>query len=374
MPKFEIITREIVRTRYTVVTTTIGQAKRLFLNNEATKQSFEVEETLSAWIVAPDSSQTPLDDVEEAFIFPLSTALGGGRIVVMASSLAEALAKVDEEIKGLAAPAAPPAPKSIAIKNAAESVSIPVRGVMSDKQLADATQPGGEIHAVDRDGPVRDLVISIRSGMIAVGFVSAEKGTYHIVVNGEGRRVYNLPSGKRIRDLIDGVFGAKNLVSVDFMPDKPGAHMHKVVIVEVTLPPIPPVSTWTKPSASAPRAFEYLRVKPCLEDYDGEIQSFNSEEERNEAVKGYTLQLPRMFYTLYGVEPGGYEMAIGDFTLKADALEVMNAILAPMAKARDALSYGTLYRLQVSSILERAEETTKILDDFINQCSNGERA
>ncbi len=275
MPKFVIYTREIVCTRHTVVTNTIASAKRTFLDNGATEQDFEVEETLACWIVDPDGKQTPIDEIEMQFAFPLSAALGGGQIVVMAPSLAEALAKVDHEIKALGVAAVPPAPKSIAIKSEASAANIPVKSVMSDKELADG------------------------------------------------------------------------LTSVDL----------------------------------GPLAFQYFRVKPCIENYDGDIDSFNSDEERDEALKGYVLQLPRTFYTLYGVAADERELAIGDFSLKSVAPETMNAILAPMAKVRDQLTRArhlanrSAATITAVNILDSAaNQVVSDLEDFINQCSNGERA
>ena len=81
--------------------------------------------------------------------------------------------------------------------------------------------------------------------------------------------------------------------------------------------------------------FEYFEIRPCIEDRDG-VDSFRDEEE-------FTMRaavMPegaRSFWTLYGIDPEGLGFAIGDFTTKADAHEIMNAILAPMAEARDKL-------------------------------------
>lgn len=373
MPKFVIYTREIVCTRHTVVTNTIASAKRTFLDNGATVQDFEVEETLSCWIVDPDGKQTPIDDIEMQFAFPLSAALGGGRIVVAARNLAEALVIVDHEIAHLRLSAAS-APKSIAIKSAAGAADIPIRTVMSDKELADG------IEAALREEPVREMEVATNGSMIVIRFTAVMDGKYEVVMNGEMKSLHKLSAGRRASVRHKGIPGRENKVSVNFIAYDGTPEFGPTV--EVTLPPAPEKSTWSyEVVASEPLAFQYFRAKPCIENYDGEIDSFNSDEERDEALKGYVLQLPRTFYTLYGVAAEGRELAIGDFSLKAGALETMNAILAPMAKARDQmikarhLANRSAATITAVNVLDNAaNQVVSDLEDFINQCSNGDRA
>ncbi len=125
-------------------------------------------------------------------------------------------------------------------------------------------------------------------------------------------------------------------------------------------------------------AFEYLEIRPCI-DQGGNITSFVDEaefdRERNlltEAEWHYST-----CWTIYGryTDEAGQllALAIGDFTEKADAFTVMNAILAPMAKARDALDAGALPCASFNSLSKNTREASTILEDVINQSSNHER-
>lgn len=137
---------------------------------------------------------------------------------------------------------------------------------------------------------------------------------------------------------------------------------------------------------SPPIAFEYFEIRPCIER-GGSVDSFLSEQEYRVALDQYESdfrihgRLFKAFWTIYGrydhAKPhkAMLALAIGDFATKEDAHEVMNAILAPMAAARDlirdkgetvlAVSNG----IQIKAYMRAADD----LEDFINQCSNPER-
>lgn len=137
-----------------------------------------------------------------------------------------------------------------------------------------------------------------------------------------------------------------------------------------------------KPIERPPMAFEYYEVLPCIEWEGGDVDSYRTEDERQEALKSNLTSSPalyvnRDFYTLYGLYSDGADgllsIAIGDFTLKADAMEVMNAILAPMAKARNELLKGARIATDIGSLRAGISDVANALDDVINQSSNGER-
>lgn len=120
--------------------------------------------------------------------------------------------------------------------------------------------------------------------------------------------------------------------------------------------------------------FEYYEVRPCIES-DGQTTSFVDEgdyaadltvlQNRGEAF--------RTFWSLFGVDAGTHR-AIGDFVSKEAAHEVMNAILAIPAAARNAVNAGQPLRSadgsDIGSVAGRAADW---LDDMINQSSNNER-
>lgn len=132
-----------------------------------------------------------------------------------------------------------------------------------------------------------------------------------------------------------------------------------------------------------PLAFQYFQIRPCLETVgEDRIDSYLDEDTCEGAHDALLKQdkVTRKFYTLYGIDQDGLAMAIGDFTFKADAFEAMNAILSPMAKARDNLidemnkSHKAATHKDAIGILERAiSSAADLLDDVINQSSNGER-
>jgi len=131
--------------------------------------------------------------------------------------------------------------------------------------------------------------------------------------------------------------------------------------------------------------FEYLEIRPCIER-GGYITSYASEDEYETALAGYEsdaqkLEQPfKTFWTLYGRhfdKEGQVTLAtaIGDFTTKNDAHEIMNAIIAPMAHARNLINeHGAAMIGEGNAVpIPAYERATSNLDDFINQCSNEER-
>lgn len=128
--------------------------------------------------------------------------------------------------------------------------------------------------------------------------------------------------------------------------------------------------------------FEYLEVRPCI-DIGGNVVSYTDEEEfQNKVAELSAAKLRRplrfkTFWTLYGRHSVGGKIfaatAIGDFTTKQKAHEVMNAILAPMALARDKIRDGVDEERDNGLVITAAERAACDLEDFINQSSNMER-
>ena len=127
--------------------------------------------------------------------------------------------------------------------------------------------------------------------------------------------------------------------------------------------------------------FEYLEVRPCIET-DGETVSYTDETEfNNEVSRLESVALIRAisfkaFWTLYGrydFEGQFLAMAIGDFDDKKSAHTVMNAILAPMAAARDLIDDNVDIQGKDGAFVTGHERASALLADFINQCSNEER-
>lgn len=124
-------------------------------------------------------------------------------------------------------------------------------------------------------------------------------------------------------------------------------------------------------------AFEYLEIRPCI-DQGGNITSFTDVSEFNREC-GLLTEAEWHYstcWTLYGRyadEAGQFlAMAIGDFSTKEDALAVMNAILAPMTKARDIIDAGSP-DTAISPSRDRLRASSAVLEDFINQSSSHER-
>jgi hypothetical protein len=97
--------------------------------------------------------------------------------------------------------------------------------------------------------------------------------------------------------------------------------------------------------------FDFFEVRPCISEPEiapngivsEQITSFIDEDEFEDALSKLAADDAnyRAFWAVYGRYDDGngdmLVMAIGDFMTKEDAHEVMNAILAPMAAARDLL-------------------------------------
>lgn len=129
--------------------------------------------------------------------------------------------------------------------------------------------------------------------------------------------------------------------------------------------------------------FQYFEIRPCVEK-DGDTHSFLGEPEFHHSIGGqvctpagalaeaeafrqqHGVESP-VFWTIYGRDEEGLAMAVGDFNTFEAALEIMNAILAPMAAARDKIwEAAEGYSADVYRVADD-------LDDVINQCSNRER-
>jgi hypothetical protein len=128
-------------------------------------------------------------------------------------------------------------------------------------------------------------------------------------------------------------------------------------------------------------AFEYFEIRPCIEDCDGDVTSF-VEEMEFEAQRKLMGDEDRAYWTLYGRyldEAGQFlAMAIGDFTEKQHALDVLYAILAPMAKARhELIDAGRNFNLddpvKRRALLTAIADVGNDLTDVIAQSSDHER-
>ena len=128
------------------------------------------------------------------------------------------------------------------------------------------------------------------------------------------------------------------------------------------------------PTMQTALAFEYYEVRPCIER-DRRICSYADEED-------YAADLAaaqtaggefRTFWSLYGIDASAHA-AIGDFVSKDAAHEVMNAILAVPAAARNAIHAGTAAKLRDGvDGTPGARAAGDWLDDMINQSSNHQR-
>jgi hypothetical protein len=121
-------------------------------------------------------------------------------------------------------------------------------------------------------------------------------------------------------------------------------------------------------------AFEYFEVRPCIEA-DRQVTSYRVEDEFTDdlARAQKSGRAFRAFWSLYGIDRGA-TMAIGDFVSKVAAHEVMNAILAIPAAARDAITAENSARRQNGAAIENAAQVAADwLDDMINQSSNDQR-
>ena len=122
--------------------------------------------------------------------------------------------------------------------------------------------------------------------------------------------------------------------------------------------------------------FEYLEIRPCIET-KGEVISYIDEREflaelarRKSIIRKIGGRSFKSFWTLYGRHDDGKGVflatAIGDFPTKADALEIMNAILAPMIAAKD-LAEGDEFPIKPGVQISPAELAASSLGAFIDQ-------
>ncbi|MGE0232441.1 MAG: hypothetical protein AB7O39_17220 [Flavobacteriaceae bacterium] len=121
-------------------------------------------------------------------------------------------------------------------------------------------------------------------------------------------------------------------------------------------------------------AFEYFEVRPCIEA-DHQVTSYRDEDEFAEELTRaqQSAREFRAFWSLYGVD-GNCTTAIGDFISKDAAHEVMNAILAIPAAARDVINAENSARRKSNVDRDKAAQVAADwLDDMINQSSNDQR-
>lgn len=121
-------------------------------------------------------------------------------------------------------------------------------------------------------------------------------------------------------------------------------------------------------------AFEYFEMRPCIER-DRQVTSYRDEDEfADELSRSHEARKEfRAFWSLYGVGRNA-TIVIGDFVSKDAAHEVMNAILAIPAAARNALqgarAAGNGDHAGIDHVARLAADW---LDDMINQSSNDQR-
>ena len=136
--------------------------------------------------------------------------------------------------------------------------------------------------------------------------------------------------------------------------------------------------------------FQYFEIRPCVSDGD-ETRSFLGEPEFIATIgdrvctplgalaeaqaycRSSEIDPSTIFWTIYGRDEENHAVAVGDFGSRAAADEVMNAILAPMAAARDLIQELGAEPAPDGSPWKAYERAAHDLDDFINQCSNGDR-
>lgn len=188
-------------------------------------------------------------------------------------------------------------------------------------------------------------------------------------------------------DQRDSYNGADNGFDFGFIPQVVKAVAWKGTGFEFDIPAF--IKSITRNSAPAPvnastaMAFEYFEVRPCIESADasGEksIDSYVTEESYQEArddldANGTPYET---FWTVYGRYNDGagafLAEAIADRATKEKAHKLMNAILAPMAAARDKINDGEDEDRGNGSFITAAERAACDLDDVINQSSNWER-
>lgn len=128
------------------------------------------------------------------------------------------------------------------------------------------------------------------------------------------------------------------------------------------------------PTMQTELAFEYYEVRPCIER-DRHIASYADEQDYAADLKAAQASGTefRTLWSLYGIDAGAHT-AIGDFVSKDAAHEVMNAILAVPAAARNAIHAETAAKPRSGADGEEgARAAADWLDDMINQSSNDQR-
>lgn len=121
-------------------------------------------------------------------------------------------------------------------------------------------------------------------------------------------------------------------------------------------------------------AFEYYEVRPCVER-DRQIASYADEQDyaADLVAAQASREEFRTFWSLYGIDAGAHT-AIGDFVSKDAAHEVMNAILAVPAAARNAIRAETAAKPRSGTDGEAgARAAADWLDEMIHQSSNDQR-
>jgi len=129
---------------------------------------------------------------------------------------------------------------------------------------------------------------------------------------------------------------------------------------------------------------EYLEIRHCIYVDEDDVRSFTDEVKFQEKLAELSIYLSDLStgWTIYGHytdETGQFlAMTMGDFETKEDAFVVMDAILAPLAKARDELAEANRNFSLDDPVKRRAYLTAIMdvhndLDDFILQSSNRER-
>jgi len=124
----------------------------------------------------------------------------------------------------------------------------------------------------------------------------------------------------------------------------------------------------------SPTVADLVRPGDTVES-DSKVTSYRDEEELGAELAKFQTERRefRAFWSLYGVDRNA-TTAIGDFVSKDTAHEVMNAILAIPAAARNALQgvrpEGNKSR---NGMEQAARSAADWLDDMINQSSNDQR-
>lgn len=366
---FTVITREIVRKSFRVTGNNVLDAKLRFLAEEGKIDDEHVEETLTFVIEAPDGkrydadftglSRDVVEEIEEGWRCDNcgETAMDGGDRCITCGQKMEDNATVDLR------------PLTGALTGLKKNVVAAARRVPIEEEVAAAASGMDMLADFVRAWPQFDTDEPVNGGD-AVEYLEGMRADAIKVLNAAGVDTAKLRPEKP---------PTKSDIARD------AAKKSGIPVIDYRVPLTDPVDLRGLPATpSAPLAFEYFEVRPCI-DTDGCIQSFTDMDdfggkmgEAAAARKSF-----RVWWTLYGIardpepdgapEPGFHCQTIGDFDSWESALMVMNAILAPMAKARDALDAGFVFQFDRDGACDKIREASAILDDVINQSSNAER-